>query len=78
MMNSQVAEETSVHFAERLRDGCNGDLDAAVTLGFRSALGRPPTPVERAKGLDYIQGDLARLKGFAWLLLNLDEFLFVR
>ncbi|MCI0534501.1 MAG: DUF1549 and DUF1553 domain-containing protein [Verrucomicrobiales bacterium] len=78
LMNSEVAENASAQFAERLAKDSTGDLNAVVTLGFRTTLGRPPTPAERAKALDYLQGDPARIKGFAWLLLNLDEFLFVR
>ena len=49
-----------------------------MTLGYRIALGRPPTEAEVTKALDYIQDDSGRVKGFAWLLLNLDEFLYVR
>jgi hypothetical protein len=78
MMNDELAEGASARFAERLKKDSAGNLAAAVTLGYRIALGRPPTEAEGTKGLDYIQGDSERVKGFAWLLLNLDEFLYVR
>ena len=78
MMNGEVAEKASRQFAERMNKESAGDINGAVTFGFKTALGRPPTAGERAKALDYLQGDPGRLKGFAWLLLNLDEFLYVR
>jgi hypothetical protein len=78
MMNNEFVENVSTRFAERLKKDAIGDPAAAVTLGFRTALGRLPTDAERAKALNYTQGDPGRIKGFAWLLLNLDEFLYVR
>ena len=78
MMNNELVEDASDRLAERLRKESGGDLTSAVTLGFRIALGRPPSDTERAGALDYVQGDPGRIKGFAWLLLNLDEFLYVR
>ena len=77
-MNSELADDVSARFAERLKNASHGDLAAAITLGYQTTLGRPPSTTERAKALDYLQGDLGRVKGFAWLLLNLDEFLYVR
>ena len=78
MMNSEEIEKASIKFAERLRKEASGDLKAAVDLGFRIALSRPPSPDETDRGLSYLQDDPARLKGFAWLLYNLDEFIYVR
>jgi hypothetical protein len=78
MMNNELVEDASVRFAERLRNLSSGNLSAAVDLGFKIALGRPPSDTERAKALDYLQDDPGRIKGFAWLLFNLDEFLYVR
>ena len=54
-----------------------GDLQAAVDLGYRLTLGRPPSPAEKDRALTYLENDPARLKGFAWLLFNLDEFIYV-
>jgi len=78
MMNNELVQDASNRFAERLREESGGDLTAAVTLGFRIVLGRPPSDTERARALNYVQGDPGGIKGFAWLLLNLDEFLYVR
>ena len=78
MMNSEEVESASAKLAERLQKESGGDLKAAVDLGYRLTFGRPPSGVERDRALSYIENDAARLKGFAWLLYNLDEFIYVR
>ena len=78
MMNNDLVEHVSGRIAERLKNEAGGDVSRAVILGFRIALGRPPSETERRKALDYVQDDAARIKGLAWLLLNMDEFLYVR
>jgi hypothetical protein len=78
MMNSEEVESASTRLAERLQKESGGDLKAAVDLGYRLTFGRPPSGVERDRALSYIENDPARLKGFAWLLYNLDEFIYVR
>ena len=64
--------------AERLQKESSGDLKAAVTLGYQLTLGRSPSASERDRALTYIEDDPGRLKGFAWLLFNMDEFVYVR
>jgi hypothetical protein len=78
MMNSEDVENASAKLAERLQKESGGDLPKAVDLGYRLTLDRPPSPGEKDRALTYIEGDPARLKGFAWLLYNLDEFIYVR
>jgi Protein of unknown function (DUF1553)/Protein of unknown function (DUF1549) len=78
MMNSDEIETASAKLAERLQKESGGDIPAAVDLGYRITLGRPPTPSEKNRSLAYIESDPARLKGFAWLLFNLDEFIYTR
>ncbi|WP_250846907.1 DUF1549 and DUF1553 domain-containing protein [Aquisphaera insulae] len=78
LMNGEAVERATVRFAARLKDESGGDLAAAVDLAYRLAISRPPTPAEKDRSLAYIDRDPERLKGLAWLLLNLDEFLFVR
>ena len=78
MMNGEVADNASRQFAERMKKAAAGDLNTAVTFGFLTALGRPPSATERTKALRYLQSDSGRMHGFAWVLLNLDEFLYVR
>jgi Protein of unknown function (DUF1549)/Protein of unknown function (DUF1553) len=78
LMNSDVIDGATGKFAERLKRESGGDLGAAIDLGFRIAVARPPSESERNVAVAYLQGDAARLKGLAWLLFNLDEFLYVR
>ena len=78
MMNSEEIESASVKLAERLQKESGGDLKTAVDLGYKLTFGRPPSAVEKDRALSYIESDPARLKGFAWLLYNLDEFIYVR
>jgi len=77
-MNSPEIEEATTKIAKRLNQESKGDLHAAVDLGYRLAVGRQPSAEEAARGKTYLQGNVSRLKGFAWLLLNLDEFEYVR
>jgi hypothetical protein len=78
LMNSDEIDKASARFAERLRSESGGDLGAAVDLGYQIALARPPAPAERDRSLAYLANDPARLTGFAWLLFNLDEFIYVQ
>jgi hypothetical protein len=78
MMNSQEIEKASAKFAGRLQTASAGDLSAAIDLAYRIALSRPPSPNEKDRALTYLGSDPARLKGLAWLLFNLDEFIYVR
>ncbi len=78
LMNSEEVEKASQKFAARLRNETSDDLNAAVDLGYRIVLSRPPSGREKDEAATYLQNDPARLKGLAWLLFNLDEFVFVR
>ena len=78
MMNSDEIETASAKLADRLRKEAGTDLKNAVGLGYRLTLGRPPSSVETDRSLTYLENDPARLKEFAWLLFNLDEFIYVR
>jgi hypothetical protein len=53
-------------------------LTLAVNLAYRETIGRKPTGTELDEALTYVKNDPARMKGFTWLLFNLDEFMFVR
>ena len=78
LMNSAEIETASAKLAERLRKESGESVPAAVDLGYRIALGRLPSTLEKDRALAYVENDPARLKGFAWLLFNLDEFVYVR
>jgi uncharacterized protein DUF1553/uncharacterized protein DUF1549 len=78
LMNSSEVETASGQLAERLKKESGGDLKTAVDLGYRLTLARPPSGGEEDRALTYIENDPARLKGLAWLLFNMDEFIYVR
>lgn len=77
-MNNELIEKESAKLAAKLLDESSGDLRAAVTLAYRTALSRAPSGAELDRALSYIENDPGRLKSFAWLLFNLDEFVYVR
>lgn len=60
----------------RQREGAS--LVEALRLGYRRALARPPTDAELAGLSVALEDTTAGLKAFAWLLFNLDEFVYVR
>jgi hypothetical protein len=78
LMNGEEVELATERFADRLKRDSKGDLKNAVALAYRVALARPPSASEQEKALAYLENQPARLKNFAWLLFNLDEFLYVR
>lgn len=78
MMNSDEVEKASTKLAERLKKETGGELREAVDLGYRITMGRLPSPSERDQALTYVAGQPDRLKGLAWLLFNLDEFIYVQ
>lgn len=78
LMNSPEVDKESARLGERMQKESGGDLNAAIERGFRLITGRPPSPSERDNALTYLDKDPAKLKGFAWLLFNLDEFIYVK
>lgn len=78
LMNSEDVEKASIKLAERLQKESGGELRTAVDLGYRITLGRLPSPSERDSALTYVADQPERLKGLAWLLFNLDEFIYVQ
>jgi hypothetical protein len=77
-MNNDLVEKESEKLAALVLKESSGDLQAAVDALYRRTLGRKPSPSERDYALTYIERDPARMKELAWLLFNLDEFLYVR
>jgi Protein of unknown function (DUF1549)/Protein of unknown function (DUF1553) len=75
-MNNELVEKESEKLAALVLK--ESDLQAAVDAAYRRTLGRKPSPSERDYALTYIEKDPARMKELAWLLFNLDEFLYVR
>lgn len=78
MMNSPEIEKAATLFAERLKKESAGDAGKAVDLAYRIALGRPPSPGEKDNALTYVGANPNRLKDLAWLIFNLDEFIYIQ
>ena len=78
MMNSVIVNRACDQFAERLKRESAGNLAQAVDLGYRIMLTRPPSAKELEHALAYLDRDPSRLRNLAWLLFNLDEFIYVR
>jgi hypothetical protein len=49
LMNSQEIEQASTKLAERLQKESGGDIAAAVDLGYRITVSRPPSPEKRMR-----------------------------
>ncbi len=74
LMNGSLAREASLKLAKRIEAR---DPAERVELGYKTALGRLPSPAERDHALSYIgDGRPERWDGFAWMLINLSEFVF--
>jgi hypothetical protein len=78
LMNDKLVIDAAAKFATRLQNESKGDLSKAIDLGYRIAIARPPSPKEKDAAMTYAKGDITQLKGFTWLLFNLDEFSYVR
>ncbi len=77
-MNNDLVEKESVKLADVVLKDNSGDVHAAVISAYQRALGRKPSGSELDYALTYIEKDPARMKDLAWLLFNLDEFIYVR
>ena len=78
LMNSPIIERESRLFGQRLAKEDNGDLKKAVDLAYEYALCREPSKEERKSALNFLNDDPNRLGDFAWLMFNLDEYIYVR
>jgi hypothetical protein len=77
-MNGALVEKESEKLADVVLKESSGDVNAAVSAAYQRTLGRKPSPTELDYALTYIEKDPARLKELAWLLFNLDEFIYVK
>ncbi len=76
LLNDEFVLRQSKLFANRVEEGARGDAAKQVDLAYRIALSRPPSEDERKLGLDFLQK--RSLADFTHVLLNLNEFLYVR
>jgi hypothetical protein len=77
-MNDKMVEAASERMADKILKDSSGSLPEAVNLMYRTTLGRKPTPAENDKALTFLANKPDRMKEFAWLMFNLDEFMYVR
>lgn len=78
LMNSAFVNRVAEWMAEDLRKQSAASMVDALKLGYRRALSRPPTDAELDRLTSSLEDTTAGLKDFAWLLFNLDEFVYVR
>jgi hypothetical protein len=77
-MNGDLVDKESDKLAALVLKDAAGDLRAAVTAAYQRTLARKPSTSELDYALTYIGNDPARMKELAWMLFNLDEFIYVR
>jgi hypothetical protein len=77
-MNGDLVEKESEKLGSLVLNEASGNVQAAVTAAWQRTLGRKPSAAERDYALTYIANDPERMKELAWLLFNLDEFIYVR
>jgi hypothetical protein len=75
LLNNPFVLAQANRFAERVRREA-GAPRAQVDLAYRIALARPATEAEMTIGVDLIER--GSLESFAHVVLNLDEFLYLR
>jgi hypothetical protein len=76
LMNDEFIVRQAQLFANRLEEAVPADPRKQVELGYRLALSRPPEDEERKVAIDFLARH--KLADFAHVLLNLNEFLYVR
>ena len=74
MMNNNFVIVQARLFADRLRKEAGNDAGAQVARAFLVALGRAPTPAEKADALAFLNGGRDRLAELAQAMFNLNEF----
>ena len=77
-MNNDLIDKESAKLMELTKQANSSDLRAAVTFAYRTTLSRPPSGPELDRALTYLANDAAQVKGLAWVLFNLGEFIYVR
>jgi mono/diheme cytochrome c family protein len=75
LLNNPFVVDEAARFASRIREQAT-NLESQVAAGYRIALGRPPTQQEFAIGTELIRKQ--SLDSFAHVVLNLDEFMYMR
>jgi hypothetical protein len=76
LLNDEFVLRQADLFAQRVREAEPHETDRQIDLTYRIAISRPPTPEEREIARDYLKSH--SLAGFAHVVLNLNEFVYLR
>jgi hypothetical protein len=76
LLNDDFVVKQAELFAQRVQEAEPTDRSKQVDLAYRIAVGRPPNGTERSAALQYL--DKHKLSGFTHVLLNLNEFVYLR
>jgi hypothetical protein len=76
LMNDDFVLRQARLFASRLEEAAPGDRTKQVDLAYRIALARSPRPEEQRLASDFLKS--RQLVDFTNVMLNLNEFLYVR
>ncbi|MBM3737703.1 MAG: DUF1553 domain-containing protein [Acidobacteria bacterium] len=76
LMHNEWVLNQSRRFADRIATQAPSGVDAQVSLGYLLVLGREPSALERSEAVDFLKS--RTLGDFAHVLLNLNEFIYMR
>lgn len=76
LMNDEWVVRQADLFAQRVKESAGDDLDRQITLAYRLAVGREPDRTEREAARAHLEK--RSLAGFAHVLFNLSEFIYLR
>jgi hypothetical protein len=76
LMNNAFVLRQARRFAERVAKEAGDDPAARVGMAYRLALGREPTPAEKARAVGHVREH--GIESLCWVLLNASEFLYIR
>lgn len=73
-----MANHAAKEFGKQLEKLAKSNLPERIRLGYRMALGREPDSNERQLALNYMEPHPNDSEKLAWMLVNLDEFIYIR
>lgn len=76
LLNDDFVLRQAQLFADRVRESAPAGAEAQILAAYEIALSRPPTDVEKQLALDFLKKQ--KLVDFTHVLLNLNEFLYLR
>ena len=76
LLNNEFVLKQSKLFADRVAEAAPNDPAKQIDLAYRLALSRPPVAKEMELGMEFLKK--RSLGDFTHVMLNLNEFLYVR